>query len=89
MRRRYLIEGQVQGVGFRYFAIRSAQRIGIKGWVRNLPDGRVETVGDGTPDQLARYESELRRGPPLASVTILQVMEILDESEPLSSFQIR
>ena len=45
--RRYLIDGHVQGVGFRYFAEDVASREGISGWVRNLPDGRVEAAIEG------------------------------------------
>lgn len=84
MRRQYLVEGMVQGVGFRFFARREALRLGLKGWVRNLPDGRVEAVGDGSLDQLLRFEVALREGPASASVTKLQITEIPDEG-PLSS----
>jgi acylphosphatase len=53
----------VQGVGFRYFAETAAVRIGIHGWVRNLPDGRVEIDAEGDADALERFEQLLRRGP--------------------------
>jgi acylphosphatase len=89
MRRRYLIEGAVQGVGFRYFAARAAGRLGLRGWVRNLPDGQVEAVGDGTAEQLSRFEATLRRGPPMASVTNLQATEVMEQEELPISFQIR
>jgi acylphosphatase len=88
VRRRYLVEGMVQGVGFRYFARREAERAGVMGWVRNLPDGRVEAVGDGSPDQLGRFEAALRRGPGAATVTGLQMSEISDEAELSSGFAI-
>jgi acylphosphatase len=78
----------VQGVGFRFFARREAERAGVAGWVRNLPDGRVEAVGDGTPDQLSRFEAALRRGPGAATVTSLQTSEISDEAELSSGFAI-
>ncbi len=78
----------VQGVGFRFFARREAQRSGVAGWVRNLADGRVEAVGDGTPDQLSRFEAALRRGPGSATVTNLQITEISDEAELSSGFAI-
>ena len=45
--RRYLISGRVQGVGFRFFAESAAMREGLHGWVRNLPDGRVEIAAEG------------------------------------------
>ena len=89
MRRRYLVEGEVQGVGFRYFALRQALRIGLTGWVRNLPDGRVEAAAEGSEEQLASFVAELRRGPSMASVTKVQEVENLDEVERFTSFQVR
>jgi acylphosphatase len=89
VRRRYLVEGAVQGVGFRHFAWRQGRRLGLQGWVRNLPDGRVEAVAEGDRGRLERFEAELARGPIMASVTQLQHSEIPDESEPLGSFEIR
>ena len=89
MRRRYLVEGEVQGVGFRYFAVRRALRIGVSGWVRNLPDGRVEALAEGTEEALAEFEAALRRGPDMALVTNVQVDENSDETEVLTSFIIR
>ena len=61
---RYLIEGRVQGVGFRYFARRSARRLGLAGYVRNLPDGSVEALARGTDEALAAFEEALKQGPP-------------------------
>ena len=89
MRRRYVVEGEVQGVGFRYFAVRRALRIGVSGWVRNLPDGRVEALAEGSLAALVEFEAALRRGPDMAAVTNLQVDEISDETELLTSFIIR
>jgi acylphosphatase len=60
--RRFLISGRVQGVGFRYFAQRSAREVGVSGWARNLDDGRVEVHANGTPAQLEDFESRLRLG---------------------------
>jgi acylphosphatase len=88
MRQRFLISGRVQGVGFRYFARRIATRLGIAGWVRNLPEGRVEAVAEGTPDALARFEDELRRGPTLAVVDAVRATDF-DPDEPLDGFAIR
>jgi acylphosphatase len=89
VRRRYLVEGEVQGVGFRYFAVHQARKLGILGWVRNLADGRVEALGAGPAARLAEFEAALRRGPPMASVTNLQSHEISDETDLLTSFNIR
>ncbi len=61
--RRYLVSGRVQGVGFRFFVVRAAESIGLCGTVRNLEDGSVEVVAQGTPDQLVRLESFLHHGP--------------------------
>jgi len=63
------VSGVVQGVGFRWFAAAEARRLGIDGWVRNLPDGRVEFHAQGAPEALARFEEALRRGPRSARVT--------------------
>jgi len=52
--------GVVQGVGFRYTAIRIAKRAGVTGWVRNAPDGRVEIVAEGDEAALERFLRELR-----------------------------
>lgn len=66
--RRYLISGRVQGVGFRIFAWTMASREGLQGWVRNLPDGRVEVSAEGESEALERFERHVRQGPPGARV---------------------
>jgi acylphosphatase len=88
MRQRFLVSGRVQGVGFRYFARRVAGRLGLVGWVRNLPDGGVEAVAEGSPEDLARFLSELRIGPTLADVTKVRASPT-DSSEALAGFEIR
>ena len=65
---RYLIRGRVQGVGFRYFASREAESLGIAGFARNLPDGGVEVVAEAAEEALAAFEARLREGPAFASV---------------------
>ncbi len=89
MRKRYVVEGGVQGVGFRHFTWRTAVRLGLTGWVRNREDGSVETLADGDPVRLSQFEAELRRGPSMASVTNLLGTEILDDMERFNSFEIR
>ena len=89
MRQRYLVEGEVQGVGYRYFAVARARQVGVCGWVRNLPDGRVEAVAEGTAAALAEFEGWLKRGPTVAVVTNVHVLETSDEAEVLTSFIIR
>jgi len=66
--RRYFISGMVQGVGYRYFAMRLAQRFGLGGYARNLPDGRVEVYAVGSASKLHEFRKELERGPQGASV---------------------
>jgi acylphosphatase len=66
--RKYYVTGQVQGVGYRYFAQRTARDLGIHGWARNLDDGRVEVLALGPPRKLEDFEGELRVGPPHANV---------------------
>ena len=65
---RYLVTGRVQGVGYRYFVLREAERLGLAGFARNLPDGRVEVVAEGSDDVLGELESRLRAGPSFATV---------------------
>ena len=54
--------GRVQGVGFRYTAEAMAQRLGLTGWVKNLPDGRVEIVCEGPKEKIEAFFSEIHQG---------------------------
>ena len=67
--RRYWVSGSVQGVGYRFFAVRAAQRLGLAGFVRNLNDGRVEVYAIGASRELDDLRQELERGPRAASVS--------------------
>jgi acylphosphatase len=67
--RRYFVSGTVQGVGFRFFVQRVAEKLEIGGYARNLFDGRVEVLALGSPAQLAELKSALERGPRFASVS--------------------
>ena len=78
--RRYTISGRVQGVGFRYFTQAAAARDNIHGWVRNLPDGRVEAAAEGDADALERFECALRHGPPGARVERVDVEHTMPEA---------
>jgi acylphosphatase len=74
--RRYFISGDVQGVGFRYFVLREVQRIGdLKGFVRNLPDGRVEVYAEGDSEKFPNLEKALRKGPGMSEVTNVRIEE--------------
>ena len=74
--RRFIVRGRVQGVGFRYFAVRAARRAGVTGTVRNLPEGSVEAIAEGTKSALADFRAELERGPDYARVTSVDTSEI-------------
>ncbi len=74
--RRFIINGEVQGVGFRYFALRVAARHQITGTVRNLPDGRVEVVAEGEREEMDEFKKELATGPRLADVSSLDEADI-------------
>jgi len=71
--RHYIVEGRVQGVFFRASTKDNADSIGVKGWVRNMPDGRVEAMACGTEQQLAVFETCLSQGPPMAVVSELKI----------------
>lgn len=62
------VDGVVQGIGFRYAAVRQARRLGLKGYVRNLPDSRVEVVAEGELKDLQDLKRWLEHGPPGAIV---------------------
>ena len=69
VRIRVFVDGRVQGVGFRANAAREAARQGVSGWIRNLPDGRVEAVYEGPRDAVEEMLAWTRRGPFGARVT--------------------
>jgi acylphosphatase len=81
------VAGRVQGVGYRYFAMRSAEALGLTGFVRNLADGRVEVVGEGLEQVLAEFEQKLRQGPAFAAVESLDRTTI--ERRGDRGFQVR
>lgn len=68
------VTGVVQGVGFRWFVREKARRLGLSGWVRNLPDGAVEVAAAGDPGQLELLRGELLKGPSGATVDALELM---------------
>lgn len=68
-----MVSGEVQMVGFRAFVQWHADRLGVRGWVRNLPTGEVEILAEGKRDALNSFLSLLRQGPRLAHVSDVQV----------------
>ncbi|MFT8395000.1 acylphosphatase [Propionibacterium sp.] len=70
-----LIDGRVQGVGFRWSCSTVAERLGVRGWIRNLPDGRVEAHFEGNQDQLDQILRWAHEGPSYASVRSVTVTD--------------
>jgi acylphosphatase len=81
-----LVSGIVQGVGYRYWTERTARELHLSGWVRNLEDGRVEILAEGTPEQLRELEARLWRGPRSAEVSSIEVNAV--PARGTSSFEI-
>jgi acylphosphatase len=75
VRKRVVVEGSVQGVGFRASCAGQARAFGVSGTVRNLPDGRVEAVFEGAPDSVAALVAWCERGPRFAHVSRVRVVD--------------
>jgi acylphosphatase len=73
--RRFIVRGRVQGVGFRYFAIRAARELGIVGIVRNMSDGSVEVIAEGETEAITKFHRDLERGPSYSHVTAVEESE--------------
>ena len=86
---RWLVSGRVQGVGFRWYVLNTARQLGVAGWARNLPDGRVDVAGQADPEVLGILEGKLRRGPLLSHVNNVERTDITSEVDELNSFEIR
>jgi acylphosphatase len=84
---RFVVSGRVQGVGYRYFALRAAEALGVTGFVRNLADGRVEAVGEGPEEVLAEFEQQLRQGPAFSHVESVERAAIEPRGD--RGFQVR
>ncbi len=87
IRCRVLISGQVQGVYFRHTCRQLAQERGVAGWVRNLPDGRVEAVFEGPASDVGRLVDWAHHGPALAIVEDIAVQS--EQPQGLDSFVIK
>ena len=86
IRKRVLVSGRVQGVYFRDTCRTMALRYGVHGWVRNLPNGRVEAVFEGAADAVNRLVEWTRRGPGSATVTDVEVHD--EPPEGLRGFKV-
>jgi acylphosphatase len=85
----FLIQGRVQGVGFRWFVHREASELALRGWVRNTEEGDVEVVASGTAEDLSELRASLKKGPRGSRVDRV-IEHYLDENESkdLESFRI-
>ncbi|MDZ7289137.1 MAG: acylphosphatase [candidate division KSB1 bacterium] len=82
-----IISGMVQGVGFRYYVHHCARRHFLKGWVKNLVDGRVETVAEGDEEELREFVKEIKKGSRFSHVDDVQI-EWLSFSNKFHAFEI-
>jgi acylphosphatase len=85
--RRYRITGKVQGVLFRHSTRLEAERLGIRGAARNLPDGSVEVIAAGAAPALDALREWLRRGPPLARVDEVAELDVTADLEVAAAFE--
>lgn len=85
-RRRVVVHGFVQGVGFRFAVKRTAESRGVSGWVRNRPDGTIEAVFEGEPKDVEALVDLCRRGPRGADVRRVEVVE--ESPEGLAGFRV-
>jgi acylphosphatase len=85
--RKFIISGLVQGVGFRFFTQRAAARHQVRGYVRNLTDGRVETHAEGDEKSVENFKHDLIAGPTYSNVEHLEEI-VLEPGKLYSSFRI-
>ena len=85
--RKYLISGAVQGVGFRFFAQRSSARHQVRGYVKNLEDGRVEVLAEGAAKAVDAFRLDLAAGPTYSRVTDIEEL-VIEPSGLYSAFRI-
>jgi acylphosphatase len=86
---RFLVHGRVQGVGFRWWVWREATRLGLRGLVRNLRDGSVEVIAEGSAPALGEIEQQLAQGPPAAQVERVEKFDVPHEVALPNGFDIR
>jgi acylphosphatase len=77
-----IARGRVQGVGFRFFVRDKAARFGVRGWVRNMPDGSVEIHAEGSKEQLDEFITAVKEGPLFGHVSDLE----LEQIEPTNDY---
>lgn len=82
------LTGRVQGVSYRAWTQKQALQVGVKGWVMNLPDGRVEAVLQGAPQAVAALLENMRKGPPAAQVEKVEVRDEQPKPGEFTDFQV-
>ena len=85
--RHFVIRGEVQGVGYRFFAQRAAAHHQIVGYVKNMPDGSVETLAEGTPQAVEGFKNDLAAGPRFSHVDQIEE-KVLEPTGTYSSFRV-
>lgn len=88
MKKEFLIYGNVQGVGFRYFTWREAVKIGICGYVKNMSNGSVYVVACGTMEQIEKFQAYLQKGPKSATVATVIMQDYIGQ-QAFSDFSIK
>lgn len=83
------ITGRVQGVGYRHFTRQAAHKLGIKGWVKNMSDGSVETVIAGRKEDVEVMMDQLEKGPISAKVSNIAVLNNSLTGEKFDNFNVR
>ena len=81
MKKHIFITGRVQGVGFRHFTRKNAEALGVTGWVKNLPDGRVEAVFQGDEEQIEELVERCKKGPVASYVQSIEVSKESDDED--------
>jgi acylphosphatase len=77
------VAGRVQGVGFRWYVREEARRLGVAGWVRNLPSGEVELLAEGDEAILSELARAVGKGPPGARVEVVHRLPAADAQDKL------
>ncbi len=88
VRQRIRVFGRVQGVGFRYFCLQTAQEFGLRGWVRNLPDGSVEMEAEGDEAILQEFLAHVGKGSSWARVERTESFPVSALNDPAEDFSI-
>jgi acylphosphatase len=84
---RYVVQGRVQGVGYRYFVLRHAEELGLAGYAKNQADGTVEVVAEGADSALRKLEERLHEGPSFSHVSRVEREAIAERGA--SGFHVR